>query len=214
MKDLIINIGSKPVINFNTVTLMFIRDVNSTKTGIVNYSNASGQVLTADQILYTSGVEGSLGYIKIISINNTVLNNTGTFNISVATYPTTIETNKSISINLFSNPSPLVINLIYNSKPVTTDITLETSNRTDRIIKPEDILPNVTDYDNDSISQIALFGNVSSIVYNNAPYIAGTYINMIDLTNNLLKCTALDQNESYTVNLQYRVKDSQGNTSN
>ena len=214
MKNLKIQVGSRASINFSDVNILFIRDINSAKTATVNYNNGSNQTISAGTVLFTEGTEGSLNYIKVTNTSNVTLLGAGSFSISIATYPNTTQANKQITIPLVSNPSPLKINLSYNSKPVATDIVLSTPNRTTRIIRPEDILPNVSDFDGDAITDIMFYGNVSAIRYNGNPYVEGTFIPFVDLSNNLLTVLANDQNEPYDINLQYSVKDAQGNTSN
>lgn len=200
--------------NFTAITVPFIRDTSTTKTATVNYSNASGQTLTANQVLLEEGTPNNLGYLKISNKNDVTLNGTGVFTIEIEHYPTYNEVNKSKDVTIAGNPSKLTINFVYNSKPVTNDINLTTPNRTDKVIKSTDILPNVSDFDNDAITEIALYGNVSSFRYMGSPYTEGTFIPISSLSNDSLKSVANDQNDSYTVTVQYRVKDSNGNISN
>ena len=214
MKNLKIQVGAKATITFSSTTVIFLRDINSSKTATVNYINGSNQTIQEGQVLYTEGTENTLNYIKITSTDNATLIGSGSLSITIKTYPNSTQVNKTLNLTLVNNPSPLVINLTYNSKPVATDIVLSTPNRTTRIIRPEDILPNVSDFDGDAITDIMFYGNVSAIRYNGNPYVEGTFIPFIDLSNNLLTVLANDQNEPYDINLQYSVKDSQGNISN
>ena len=214
MKNLKIQVGARATITFSSTTVIFLRDINSSKTATVNYINGSNQTIQAGQVLYTEGTENTLNYIKITSTNNATLIGSGSLSITIKTYPNSTQVNKTLNLTLVNNPSPLVINLTYNSKPVAADMVLSTPNRTTRIIRPEDILPNVSDFDGDAITDIMFYGNVSAIRYNGNPYVEGTFIPFIDLSNNLLTVLANDQNEPYDINLQYSVKDAQGNTSN
>ena len=211
MKELKIKVLGKTKISFTNATLSFIREEQTTKELTISYQNGTGQSLTANQILFTQGTNNQIGFLQIKVLNNSVLNGNGTFTISVTNYPTNsaVNTAKSISID----GSVLSISFYYNSRPVTNDIEISVFNRTVKIIDATVFLNNFTDYDGDSISEIAFYGDVSNIKVDGVSYVEGTYISLSLFSSNKVTYTPNNTDNAYEVSLTYKIKDIAGNTS-
>ena len=211
MKELKIKVLGKTKISFTNATLVFLRGEQTTKQLTISYQNGTGQSLTANQILFTQGTNNQIGFLQIKVLNNSVLNGNGTFTISVTNYPTNsaVNTAKSISID----GSVLSISFYYNSRPVTNDIEISVFNRTVKIIDATVFLNNFTDYDGDSISEIAFYGDVSNIKVDGVSYVEGTYISLSLFSSNKVTYTPNNTDNAYEVSLTYKIKDIAGNTS-
>lgn len=206
-----IKVTNKIFITFGWGALTFVRQTNTSKEVNISYSNGTGQQLSSRQTLYSVGTIGTEGYFKVTSTNTVTLNNSGVLSLTVDHYPTSTESNKTISFN-YDN-SQININLSYNSNPNTEDVIVQTNNRTDYTFLSSDFTTAYSDYDNDDISQIAIFGSVNGIKYNESQYMAGTFINITDIEKGLLKYTPLNQDAYYELDLTWKAKDSQGNIS-
>ena len=211
MKELKIKVLGKTKISFTNATLSFIREEQTTKELTISYQNGTGQSLTANQILFTQGNNNQIGFLQIKVLNNSVLNGNGTFTISVTNYPTNSEVNTAKSITI--DGSVLSISFYYNSKPVTNDIEIFVLNRTVKVIDATNFLNNFTDYDGDSISEIAFYGDVSNIKVDGVSYVEGTYISLSLFSSNKVTYTPNDTDNAYEVSLTYKIKDTAGNTS-
>ena len=211
MKELKIKVLGKQIINFTNATLGFLREEQTTKQLTISYQNGTGQSLTANQILFTQGTNNQIGFLQIKVLNNSVLNGNGTFTISVTNYPTNSEVNTAKSISI--DGSVLSISFYYNSRPVTNDIEISVFNRTVKIIDATVFLNNFTDYDGDSISEIAFYGDVSNIKVDGVSYVEGTYISLSLFSSNKVTYTPNDTDNAYEVSLTYKIKDTTGNTS-
>ena len=211
MKQLKIKILAKVYVIFSRVTVQFIRGEQTTKEITLPYSNATGQTLSAGQVLYTTGTIGQLGYLEVKCITNTTLANAGNFNISITNYPTSTEANKTILFNI--DNSPVNLDIYYNSNPITNDIVVQTSNRVVYTFKSQDFLTNITDYDNDQIDSISLVGDLTGFSLNNSPISSGSWISIVDISAEKLKYTPLNQDGYYEKNIQYQAKDINGNIS-
>lgn len=206
-----IKVTNKIFITFGWGALTFVRQTNTSKEVNISYSNGTGQQLSSRQTLYSVGTIGTEGYFKVTSTNTVTLNNSGVLSLTVDHYPTSTESNKTISFN-YDN-SQININLSYNSNPNTEDVIVQTNNKTDYTFLSSDFTTAYSDYDNDDISQIAIFGSVNGIKYNESQYMAGTFINITDIEKGLLKYTPLNQDAYYELDLTWKAKDSQGNIS-
>ena len=211
MKELKIKVLGKTKISFTNATLSFIREEQTTKELTISYQNGTGQSLTANQILFTQGTNNQIGFLQIKVLNNSVLNGNGTFTISVTNYPTSSEVNAAKSITI--DGSVLSISFYYNSRPVTNDIEISVFNRTVKVIDATVFLNNFTDYDGDSISEIAFYGDVSNIKVDGVSYVEGTYISLSLFSSNKVTYTPNDTDNPYEVSLTYKIKDTAGNTS-
>ena len=211
MKELKIKVLGKTKISFTNATLSFIREEQTTKELTISYQNGTGQSLTANQILFTQGTNNQIGFLQIKVLNNSVLNGNGTFTISVTNYPTSSEVNAAKSIII--DGSVLNISFYYNSRPVTNDIEISVLNRTVKVIDATVFLNNFTDYDGDSISEIAFYGDVSNIKVDGVSYVEGTYISLSLFSSNKVTYTPNDTDNAYEVSLTYKIKDTAGNTS-
>ena len=211
MKELKIKVLGKTKISFTNATLSFIREEQTTKELTISYQNGTGQSLTANQILFTQGTNNQIGFLQIKVLNNSVLNGNGTFTISVTNYPTSSEVNAAKSIII--DGSVLNISFYYNSRPVTNDIEISVLNRTVKVIDATVFLNNFTDYDDDSISEIAFYGDVSNIKVDGVSYVEGTYISLSLFSSNKVTYTPNDTDNPYEVSLTYKIKDTAGNTS-
>lgn len=202
-------IAGKTYLVFGAGNLTFIRDQSSTKEINITYSSGTGQTLAAGQQLYAAGTPGTEGYLQVVSKNSAVLSGSGIVVLNVTHYPGSAEANKPVSF-IYDN-SNITLNLTYNSNPVTTDIIVQTDNRITKTFSSNDFTTAYSDYDNDAVSQVAVFGTVVGFNYNGSAYIAGTYF---DVSNaGLLTYTPLDQDPAYGVNANWKAKDSQGNIS-
>ena len=211
MKELKIKVLGKQIISFANGTLVFLRGEQTTKQLTISYQNGTGQSLTANQILFTQGTNNQIGFLQIKVLNNSVLNGNGTFTISVTNYPTNSEVNTAKSITI--DGSVLSISFYYNSRPVTNDIEISVLNRTVKVIDATVFLNNFTDYDGDSISEIAFYGDVSNIKVDGVSYVEGTYISLSLFSSNKVTYTPNDTDNAYEVSLTYKIKDTAGNTS-
>ena len=211
MKELKIKVLGKTKISFTNATLSFIREEQTTKELTISYQNGTGQSLTANQILFTQGTNNQIGFLQIKVLNNSVLNGNGTFTISVTNYPTSSEVNAAKSITI--DGSVLSISFYYNSRPVTNDIEISVFNRTVKVIDATVFLNNFTDYDGDSISEIAFYGDVSNIKVDGVSYVEGTYISLSLFSSNKVTYTPNDTDNACELSLTYKIKDTAGNTS-
>lgn len=209
MSILQVRIKGKTFIAFGSTSLSFIRSVNETKDTAITYSNGTGQTMTAGQVLYSQGNEGTPGYLAVKSKEDITLRGSGGVPLTVTSYPSDTQGNKTVSFNF--DGSAININLTYNSNPVTVDVIVETDSRVPYVFKAADFTTKYSDYDNDGISEIALFGDVTGFSYNGIPYVAGTYINIANVT--LLVYTPLDQDAPYEKNVTWKAKDVNGNIS-
>lgn len=211
MKPLIISVRAKQRIALNRATVSFLRSVDATKSINIGYSNGTGQQLAAGTILYTLGVVNTLDYIRVVTTTLTTLQGTGTFNVSISTLPNSSQANQSISYNIDGTTG--IIDFTYNSAPITDDVLVETDNRTNYVFSSADFLNSITDPDGDTISEVAIFVDVTGIQFDGSPYILGTWIALSDLDQGKLVYIPLDQDAEYQHNAQYKARDINGNES-
>lgn len=209
MAILRIKVAAKILLTFSQVYLDFVRGTSATKTYIVSFSSGTGQTLTAGQVLYSTGTQGQSGYLAVRSTDNKTLSGSGTLSVTVEHYPTTTEGNKTVTVTY--DQAQLIVNLAYNSIPETTDIIIDINNRTTKTFALSDFSGHYIDYDNDQLSEIALFGDVTGYKYDGADYISGQWITEANI--GLLTYVPLDQNAYYEKDIAWKAKDVNGNIS-
>lgn len=91
------------------------------------------------------------------------------------------------------------------------DFEINLGNRIDYIFEPIDFTSHHTDIDNDLVLFVFFYGNVSSIRYNNQPYISNTIIPLTDVQLEKVKHIAPNTDIVSEINVDYGIKDSQGN---
>ena len=72
MKELKIKVLGKTKISFTNATLSFIRGEQTTKDLTISYQNGTGQVLNANQVLFTQGTNNQIGFLQIKVLNNNI----------------------------------------------------------------------------------------------------------------------------------------------
>lgn len=212
MGQLKIKIKAKIQISFERLNATFLRGEETEKTLIVSYTNGTGQELIQGQVLYLAGTEEQEGFIKIEVLEDTVLMNSGTFEILFKVFPSNTELSpKIISFNIDNNP--VLIDIYYTSNPTTSNISVETPNRTIYTITQLDILSGVNSYDNTTITEVSLIGDTTGITYEDSSYTSNTFIPLTALSEGKLKYIPNDTDDYYEYNIQYKVKDINGNIS-
>lgn len=202
-----IQVAAKEIIEFTPINLSFIREEDVSVTSSIPYTNGSGQVVADSEILYQSGTEGVVGFIRVKADGTTTLGASGNLPITIEHYPSATQTASALSFTY--DDSTIIINLTYNSLPVAEDVIIQLANRGVKTFSVADF--DYSDYDSDPIAEIALFGSVDGYQFNGAAYNAGTWIPVGDL--NLLTYTALDQNAAYNKDVTWKAKDVNGNIS-
>ena len=211
MKQLKIKILAKIFINFQAINITFLRGEQVSKEVSVPYTNGGNFVLSAGQVLYTNGTLNQAGYLEIKVVNNTTLTSSGNLLLSITHYPSVSEANKTITFNI--DGSAVNIGFYYNSAPVTNDIIVQTANRTPYIFTTQDFLANISDYDNDQISEVSLIGDLTGYTLNNTAIVSNSWISMADIALGKLVYTPLNQDAYYEKDIQYKAKDINGNIS-
>ena len=206
-----IKVNAKIDIVWGNANVAFIREINASKDFSITYNNATGQSFTAGQVLYSEGVSGQPGYLRITAKDNATLSGSGIFDLRITHYPTSTAGNKTITYNI--DESPTELNITYNSIPNTGNIIVETNNRTPYVFKVNDFESAYSDYDNDDIASVAIFGNVTGFEFDGEAYIEGTYIDVTDIDDGLFVYHPLDQSEYYEKDVTWKAKDSEGNES-
>ena len=211
MKQLKIKILAKIFINFQAINITFLRGKQVSKEVSVPYTNGGNFVLSAGQILYTNGTLNQAGYLEIKVVNNTTLTSSGNLLLSITHYPSVSEANKTINFNI--DNSAVNIDFYYNSAPTTNDIIVQTNNRTPYTFTTQDFLANISDYDNDQISEVSLIGDLTGYTLNNTAIVSNSWISMVDIALSKLVYTPLNQDAYYEKDIQYKAKDINGNIS-
>ena len=194
---------------FTAVNSYFIRNTSNTKDVSIPYTNGNGQVLTAGQVLYTTGTVGTEGYLQVESKINQTLTSSGDLQTVVYHYPISTQANYVLNFNF--EGAPISIGMYYNSVPVTGDVIFEKYNRVIHTFAVSDFV--FSDYDGDEVTELAIFGDVTGYEYSGTPYVSGTWISMFDINGGILKYNPADQDTYYEKVNQYKVKDSEGNIS-
>ena len=211
MKQLKIKILAKVFINFQSINITFLRDQQSSKEISVPYTNGGNFVLSAGQVLYTVGTLNQVGYLEIKVVNNTTLTSSGNLLLSITHYPSVSEANKTVTFNI--NNSAVNIAFYYNSAPTINDIIVQTNNRTPYTFTTQDFLANISDYDEDQITEVSLIGDLTGYTLNNTSIVSNSWISMTDIALGKLVYTPLNQDAYYEKDIQYKAKDINGNIS-
>jgi hypothetical protein len=215
MGNINLNIAEKLFINFTPMTTLLIREQNNVKSVNLNYTNGSGQQMTAGQVLYLTGTVGNLGYIEVKVDNDTILNGSGSVSLTVSSYPDTGQANQTISMTF--DQSPITLNLIYNSIPVTSNVNVIMPNRTTHNFINTEFINSFTGFDGNTLSEIMSNGNMIHYEYdvngtnNYTSYTAGTWIPSNNISR--LRFVAPDQDDIYDQSNPWFAKDSNGNIS-
>ena len=211
MKQLKIKVLAKIFINFQAINITFLRGEQTNKEISLPYTNGGNLVLSAGQVLYTVGTLNQVGYLEIKVVNNTTLTSSGNLLLSITHYPSVSEANKTITFNI--DGSAVNIGFYYNSAPTINDIIVQTANRTPYIFTSQDFLANITDYDNDQITEVSLIGDLTGYSLDNNSILSGSWVTMVDIALGKLKYTPLNQDTYYEKDIQYKAKDINGNIS-
>lgn len=202
-----IQVASKEFIEFTPINLNFIREDDVSVNTSIPYTNGSGQEILNGDVLYETGAEGVVGFIRVKANGATTLGASGNLPITIEHYPS--ETQAVNALSFTYDGSTIIINLTYNSLPVAQDVIIPLANRGVKTFSAADF--DYSDDDSDPITEIALFGAVDGYEFNGALYISGTWIPVGDL--NLLTYVALDQDGAYNKDVTWKVKDINGNIS-
>lgn len=205
------NSEAKPII-FGRSFIEFIRNQISTKPLDVTYSNATGQSIVANQILYTYLNPSVDGYIEIKSLTNQVLNGSGVLNLSITHKTSNIQSNQNVNFNLYS--SNINIDFNYNSIPESSTIYKNIDNRELYIFNAIDFIGSYSDYDNDTLYKMSIYGDVSGYLFNSIQYIEGDWVLLSDVDAGLLGYRSLNQDIAYLKNNTWKSMDSNGLISN
>ena len=202
---------AKILISWGSSNLSFIRSINTTKDTSISYSSAVGQSYSAGQILYSVGQQGAVGYTAVRSRDNITLNGSGVMYLSVEHYPSSTEGNKQIVFNI--DEAPATINMYYNSQPNTSDVIVETNNRTKYTFTVSDFTSHYSDFDNDAISEIQINGDVTGFFIAGTPLVSGQWINISDVQSGNLYYEPQDRSDYYEKDVTWKAKDINGNIS-
>ena len=186
MANINFTVDAKIFINFTPMSTLLIREQNNVKNVTLNYSSGTGQQMTAGQVLYIEGTAGQPGYLEVTVNSNTTLSGTGTVDLTVDSHPTATQTNQAVSFDF--DESTILLNLTYNSKPVTSDVNIGIANRGTHDFTTSEFVASYTDFDGDSLSEIMATGTLTGYEYdlngtnNYLPYVSGTWIPINNVT--------------------------------
>jgi hypothetical protein len=213
--NIIATVAAKQFIVFSPTGTSLIREVSNTKTATVNFSNATGQLLTTGQVLHLTGTAGNLGYLKITVQTGMTLIGSGSFTIVIDSIPTATQANQTINYTIDGSTGN--VSLTYNSNPVTSDVVIALENRGEHSFTTAEFVAAYFDYDGDPLTEIRATSNVSGYEYDSTgggtyvPYVVNTWIPVNDIAR--LKYTAANQNTAYSNVTPWQGKDAQGNIS-
>lgn len=202
----------KELIIFGRSFTEYTRGQISTKNLGVTYSNATGQSVINNEILYTYLTPGVDGYIQIKAAGDQVLNGSGILNITVTHQVSQTQLSQDVSFVLFS--SPLLIQFNYNSNPEVGNVIINLQNRENYIFKISDFQDYYTDFDNDPLMQVSIYGNVTGYKINGNQYIEGDWIALTTIDADLFTYESNDQDALYVINNEWKGKDYNDNISN
>jgi hypothetical protein len=215
MANIIINIAAKIFLNFSPMTVALIRDIDNTKPVTLNYTSGTGQTMTAGQVLYTVGTAGQSGFLQVTVATTTTLVGAGTVSLTVTSHPSPTQANQSVPFTF--DQSTITLNITYNSKPVTSNVTISMANRAIRPFTTAEFLAAYTDFDSDAMIEMMATGTMTGYEYdvngtnNWIAYVAGTWIPVNNIAR--LRYVAADQDTAYTKTNAWFAKDAQGNIS-
>jgi hypothetical protein len=207
--EIIINVGAKVFLTFNTPTVNLIRGVANTKTSSIGYSNGTGQLMGNGLVLIIQGTPGQPGYLKVTTTTQTTLTTSGTIPILVESFPNLAQADQNVPFTFDGSVGN--IHLVYNSNPVTQDVIVDLGNRGSHTFTTAEFLSKYTDFDMDAMIEMRATGNVSNYLFNGLPYVAGTWIPVNDIDE--LTYTGANQNAAYQQMTPWQAKDAQGNIS-
>lgn len=196
--------------------LISVREENNETDVTFSYDKMFAASLTAGQVLYEEGVVGdtSQTYIKVYSEDDQTVNpnTTGIIILKVQSYGVSNQLDKEIPFSIGTNN--VKVNINFESRPNTLLLSKSVANYTIPIqITKEDVLANVSDFDNTPIIEVAINTNGE----NNFRYNGSTYTSMLYVPLNTLNSLGLyyypDNNSlGYTKEYDWYVKDSTGLT--
>lgn len=195
-------------IRFGLTSLTFLRSVYTSKPLLIPYEDGTGQQLTNGEVLYTTGVAGTDGYVEVVSNAAQTLSGAGNLSVDVKAQPTA--TQQAYALSFYYNAGEIKINMYFNSPPIANDVTIIKGNREVHEFSTSDF--SYTDMDGDVISEVVILGDTTGYSYNGSPYVSGTWINASNV--NLLAFTPPSQDTFYEKTNQFKVKDTFGNISN
>ena len=216
MANININIGAKQFLSFTPVSIELIRNETNSITKTLNYSNGTGQVVTAGQVLYMIGNPSTAGYMKISTTTGHVFGANGSISILIESFPTSTVADGTVVFQF--DQSDITLNIDYNSRPEATDLNLTIQNRAIRPFTTAEFVNLYTDYDADSYTELQVNGTTTGYEYdvNNTgtwvAYTSGTWVPINNVAR--LRFKAADQNTAYFQTNPYTVKDSFGLVSN
>ena len=208
MAILTFQIIPKTSIEFSEVYVSFLRNESQTKTLLIPFINASGQTFSIGQVLYEIGTVGTVGYISVKSTSSVTITDSGFLSVDITIYPSSTEINDAIVF--FVDSSTVKISASYNSRPEIEDVIIDNiPNRTPIALQESSFISSYSDFDGDSISKIAIFGDVTDFEYYGSPYVAGEFIDIVEVPNILF--TPKDQDAYYEQDNTWQAKDINGN---
>jgi hypothetical protein len=211
---IIINAAAKIFLAFSPISANLIREEDNTVPVTLNYTNGTGQTMTAGQVLYITGTSGQPGYLEVRVVTATTLTGTGSVSLTVLSHPTATQADQAVNFDF--DQSTITLNLDYNSKPATSDVTVNLANRAVHDFTTAEFLAAYTDFDTDAMTEMMATGTLTGYEYdvngtnNYVPY-TGTWIPVNNIAR--LRYTAADQNAAYTQSNPWFAKDAQGNIS-
>ena len=215
MANIIINVAAKVFISFAPMTVNLIRNQANNVPVSLNYTNGTGQTMTANQVLYTVGTINQPGYLEVRVNSATTINNSGSVPLTVYSYPTATQANQTVTFDF--DGSTITLNLIYNSLPVTSDVVISIPNRGTHDFTSQEFVNSYTDFDSDALAEIKTETPITGFLYdlngtnNYVPYAAGTWIPVNNITR--LRFQGANQNPAYQQLTPWFAKDVNGNIS-
>ena len=195
-------------IEFSEVYVSFLRNESQTKTLLIPFINASGQTFSIGQVLYEIGTVGTVGYISVKSTSSVTITDSGFLSVDITIYPSSTEINDAIVF--FVDSSAVKISASYNSRPEIEEVVISNiPNRTPIELEESSFISSYSDFDGDQISKIAIFGDVTDFEYYGSPYLAGEFIDIVEVPNILF--TPKDQDAYYEQDNTWQAKDINGN---
>lgn len=206
-----IKVLGKNRIIWGTSRLHYIRSVNAVEDTTISFQNGTGQVFSAGQVFFTTGTNGAPGFLQVRSKNSATLNGNGILSLVVEHFPTSSATDYQQAFEIDSEPTALT--LTYNSRPVATDIVVETPNNTTYVFKKSDFTDHYSDADNNTLYEVQINGDVTGYIYNDVAYVEGTWIPITSIDLGRLVYIPTNQSAYYEKDNSYLVRDSSGTIS-
>jgi hypothetical protein len=202
----------KPFINFAPVSVALLRNQQNAINTDLNYSNGTGQQMTAGQVLYLNGNPSGIDYTQVKVVSDTTISGTGSIPIEVTAYPNDNQQNQTVQSTF--DGSTMTFNLSYNSLPKVNNIDIVMDNRSTRNFLISDFEDKFTGYDGNTLASVAIYGNVSQYQYdtngsgNYVPYVSGTWISVSNIPR--LRYVCLDQDDYYYHEGYWLARDNMG----